>query len=1144
MAQDDIQKSGTASMYKNDRGGATLITEPVIGVVKDNVDPTRSGRVRVYLSNYGSSGPNDSNGWVTVGYLSPFCGTISPNNSPVDGPDKTGYGKYLGNPHSYGFWASAPDIGTEVLCIFVNGDINAGYYIGCLPKSGLLQMTPAIGSSAVVVPNGAEAATYGGADKLPTTEVNYSNPNLKNSPTIVNDPKPVHSYQAAILANQGLVRDNIRGVVSSSAQRETPSRVFGMSTPGGPVYEGGYSPETIKAAARSADQTKLKLVGRTGGHTFVMDDGTVQGDDQLIRLRSSGGHQIMMSDSGETLFIIHANGQSWIELGKEGTVDMFATNSVNIRTQGDLNLHADRDININAKRNFNMYADNVALESDKNISFRAGVDFISHAIGKFTAKSGKDLSMFAGAEGSFASNGTTYINGKKINLNSGNSGTVPAAIPTLTKVNHPDTVFSQSKGWMYPGTQALISVASRVPTHMPWAASGKGVDVKISAAVNTVRPDTTPVVDRANAAAPAAPTKKTTEAITNSVPPVKTSTPQMNTQTATAIAGQQAMNNSRLTPKEKAENNILPGKAGLTTTQATAPGAGLMPGAQVILDQRLKQGMPMEKAMQGLTTGNLGVGNPKAMLTNTTAQLSMASNSYNNAIRSLTNAGILTGRESAAQLGGVVLAAAVQGPALVAGVINGITTGVAKAGQVLNNIASGKFAGQLSDSISSGLKGLADSVSGTISGIGNTIKGIATSLSGTLKAAFTAVESSFKNLAANKPNILGLNKETDSKADLTSSSAKYASAEAEIESAQTRYDEARAAYRNNPDEINKTILDSAEAEYANARKKGASVAAGFITGGVAAVGTSIANTAKSIQTGLSKLITPATTANSGINALPGGISVIGNQVTNLTSNPLATAKNTLSSIVGSAGNPLTNPVNFAGNLVKNTAAAVTNTINGVIGAGVGIVNGVVGAATGVVTGVINTGVGIVNGAVQTVNSLVASATGIASSIKTALSSLASGSNQVKPPTMATETFNIAPMIAKIGKLIDDARVTLPGVRNPSQKDMSVSEADANKKQQTESLDTIKKTDAEISDLLYKQAMADLGAAKGNLSTEQYQTSSLELGEARARESLKQEIAQNNYETATTGTTTGPAPQSSWSKFWSGDKSDSNKYFQW
>jgi hypothetical protein len=57
-----------------------------------------------------------------------------------------------------------------------------------------------------------------------------------------------------------------------------------------------------------------------------------------------------MSDGAVTLQIIHSNGQSYVELGTEGTVDVYAMNSVNIRTQGDLNLHADNNININSKK--------------------------------------------------------------------------------------------------------------------------------------------------------------------------------------------------------------------------------------------------------------------------------------------------------------------------------------------------------------------------------------------------------------------------------------------------------------------------------------------------------------------------------------------------------------------------------------------------------------------------------------------------------------------------------------------------------------------------------------------------------------------------------------------------------------------------
>jgi len=84
MATDNQQTTGTASNYESDRGGATLIKEPVVGIVKNNVDPTKSGRIQVYIAKFGSSSPDDSKSWVTVSYLSPFCG-ISGGGSSAEG---------------------------------------------------------------------------------------------------------------------------------------------------------------------------------------------------------------------------------------------------------------------------------------------------------------------------------------------------------------------------------------------------------------------------------------------------------------------------------------------------------------------------------------------------------------------------------------------------------------------------------------------------------------------------------------------------------------------------------------------------------------------------------------------------------------------------------------------------------------------------------------------------------------------------------------------------------------------------------------------------------------------------------------------------------------------------------------------------
>ena len=155
--------------------------------------------------------------------------------------------------------------------------------------------------------------------------------------------------------------------------RESPSRVgWGVSTPGRPIYQGGFTDSNVLTNGVKSSDESLKLVSRRGGHSIVMDDGTAIGQDQLIRLRTALGHQILMSDDGQTLFIIHANGQSYIELGKEGTIDMYATNSVNIRTQGDLNLHADNNININAKKDLNIAADNIKINAETDICTEYG----------------------------------------------------------------------------------------------------------------------------------------------------------------------------------------------------------------------------------------------------------------------------------------------------------------------------------------------------------------------------------------------------------------------------------------------------------------------------------------------------------------------------------------------------------------------------------------------------------------------------------------------------------------------------------------------------------------------------------------------------------------------------------------------------
>ena len=476
MAQDVFKPRGQLAASKPDAGGGVIRNTPTLGVVKNNIDSTRGGRIQVYLADFGSPDPEDSSSWVTVSYMSPFFGA-----TPASGSNQSDdYGTYTQNPSSYGMWYSPPDIGSTVVCIFINGDPSYGYYIGSVLQPELLQMIPAIGASENIVANPGEAASLGGATKLPVTNINTNNSNITNNTSFLDAAKPIHSYSSAIYTQQGLSRDPIRGPISSSALRESPSRVgWGVSTPGRPIYQGGFTDDNVLTDGVNSEGEALNIVSRRGGHSIVMDDGDAVGKDQLIRLRTALGHQILMSDDGQTLFIIHSNGQSYIELGKEGTIDMYSTNSVNIRTQGDLNLHADNNININAKKDLNVAATNININAEKDISYRTGANFSGYTLGKYTIKVNGAMSMAATGEGSYASGGDMYINGSKINLNTGSTSVTPAEVPKIPIVTHTDTLFDQVKGWLAaPGY--LLSIVSRAPAHAPWASANQGVDVSVN----------------------------------------------------------------------------------------------------------------------------------------------------------------------------------------------------------------------------------------------------------------------------------------------------------------------------------------------------------------------------------------------------------------------------------------------------------------------------------------------------------------------------------------------------------------------------------------------------------------------------------------------------------------------------------------
>ena len=780
MAWDDFIPRGSRKASTPQAGGANPRLVPVIGIVKDNIDPIRAGRLQVYVSDFGGNDSNNSNSWTTVRYMSHFYGLTQASGSD------TGWGEFLKNPHSYGMWHSPPDIGTAVVCFFINGDPNYGYYLGSVVEPEALQMVPAIGATDNIVPNAGEAKSYGGATRLPVTNINTNNKGMSDKSTWLSESKPIHSVVAGILSQQGLLRDSIRGTIGSSSQRESPSRVgFGVSTPGRPIYEGGFSDSTVgDAAANSGQQSALKIVARQGGHSLVMDDGDLIGDDQLVRLRTATGHQILMSDSGQTLFIIHANGQSWVELGKEGTIDLYSTNSVNVRTQGDLNLHADNNININAAKALNVSAETIKITSEKETTQRTGTDFSLYSVGKYTVKVDGAMSMASAGEASYYSDSTTYINGSKINLNTGAAGSIPAEVKPIPLVAHTDTLFDATVGWA-PAPGKLMSIVSRAPAHSPWASANQGVDVKVSGSASSqLPPAPSPAVAAANANA-GTPTNPVKTAVAATAPASATAvskaidgptTAAMITQVSTMAATGPAAAAVKLGAGIVDTGSMCKVAVGAMAADASklvADGT-LKPGADTLINGITKATSDVNKLLTpNLFTGASGKENLGALVNNVSAQAAGVVSGLQQAQSALTAAGVITGKEAGNAIAGPVMAAYVAGPSAAidaiknaagavgssisgaAGAVAGAVTGAVNAvggalGSAANALSSGNFAGNLAASVTGGLSSLAGAVKSSIAGVA----GLIDSAKGVAAGAFAAITKTFKAMTPGVPQNL------------------------------------------------------------------------------------------------------------------------------------------------------------------------------------------------------------------------------------------------------------------------------------------------------------------------------------------------------------------------------------------------------
>lgn len=381
----------------NSKHGLNVLSGIHIGVVTDVTDSLNTGRVKVRIGEFGSD--RNSGAEHTCALSTPFggvtqlAGSIGDNEAVQGTAGFTGEesGSEQGAPSSYGMWPQPPAIGTEVIVAFTASRGN-GFIVGTLISKDRNHMMGGNASAESLTPDG--VSSFG--------------PTVEQNPYTSSDgvSKPANEESQFNLDRQGLSGDLSRGHSSSSARRESPSRVFGITT--------------------------------LGGHTISLDDGDAQNASTGIRIRSKGGAQILIDDSKQFMFITNHAGNSWIELDADGRMDVYA--------QGSISMHTEDDFNIHSKGNINMQADqgvNIKSTGAEGIKLETTVGPID--------QTAKDTWKVKGLTTNITSNHHKET-ATRIDMN-GPTATLPNPILVNSQVGN---------------RNILESAASRVPEKHPW----------------------------------------------------------------------------------------------------------------------------------------------------------------------------------------------------------------------------------------------------------------------------------------------------------------------------------------------------------------------------------------------------------------------------------------------------------------------------------------------------------------------------------------------------------------------------------------------------------------------------------------------------------------------------------------------------
>ena len=317
----------------------------VSGIVVDTDDPLEMGRLRVFCPSLNDD-PAKLQHLPWASYLSPLGGVIS------NAAFARGAGKHPENSvgaTSYGWWG-IPEQGATVLVACVEGDERRRVWVGCLPahqETHTLMHGRFDWSSEDGTPDGPLTSSGNPLEPLySTAEKAFAG--KKDSPEWKT--RQAEYQAAAINKTAGEDPNDVRG--GQDDQYPDISEAEQDDWVKGRVGSHGYDWSGHKGLG-AFKSSRVYGFSTPGGHAISMDDRPF---NSRIRIRSATGHQIILDDTNERIYMSTNEGASWIELDSNGNIDIFAERRVSVHAEKDINFTTDESFRVKAKKGIYMYA--------------------------------------------------------------------------------------------------------------------------------------------------------------------------------------------------------------------------------------------------------------------------------------------------------------------------------------------------------------------------------------------------------------------------------------------------------------------------------------------------------------------------------------------------------------------------------------------------------------------------------------------------------------------------------------------------------------------------------------------------------------------------------------------------------------------